>query len=141
GQILARSLGARRFDMTLVLAFAAAALLLAAVGVYGVVSQGVALRRGELGVRAVLGAAPDRLLALVLGGGARLAAVGIAGGLARDRREIGLRRPDFGSPRVWIDDPVQRDTAILVELTLPEPVGPSTARARDLGREHEVAHG
>ncbi|MBV9881076.1 MAG: ABC transporter permease [Gemmatirosa sp.] len=80
--VVAASLGDRRFDLALVLSFALAALTLAAVGVYGVVAQGTALRGGELGVRAVLGAAPGQLVRLVLGAGARLTALGIGAGLA-----------------------------------------------------------
>jgi predicted permease len=75
--LLGNSMAARRFDLALVLTFALSALALAAVGVYGVVAQGTALRAGELAVRSAIGAAPTRLVRLVLGGGARLAATGI----------------------------------------------------------------
>jgi putative ABC transport system permease protein len=79
--VLGDSIAARRFDLALVAAFAGAALLLAAVGVYGVVAQGTALRAGELAVRSAVGAAPGRLVSLVLRGGAGLAAAGIALGI------------------------------------------------------------
>jgi ABC-type antimicrobial peptide transport system permease subunit len=62
--------------------FGAAALTLAVVGVYGIVAYGVAQQTREIGVRLALGARPRRVVARVVGHGVRLAAVGIALGLA-----------------------------------------------------------
>jgi len=62
-------------------AFGAIALLLAAVGLYGVVSQGVLQRTRELAVRSALGATPGSLAALVIGGGLRTVAVGATTGM------------------------------------------------------------
>jgi putative ABC transport system permease protein len=72
---------AQRFTMTLALAFAVVALLLAAVGVYGVVAYSVTRRRYEFGVRLALGAQPRSVVALVMREGVSLAAVGIAIGV------------------------------------------------------------
>lgn len=68
----------QRFTAGLAVAFATAATLLAAVGLYGVVAYGAAQRVGELGVRAALGATRGALVRLVVGDGARLAAAGVA---------------------------------------------------------------
>jgi predicted permease len=68
----------RRTIAQLLLAFAALGLTLAAVGIYGVISYGVAQRTQELGVRTALGAQQHRIIAMVVRGGVRMAFVGIA---------------------------------------------------------------
>jgi putative ABC transport system permease protein len=80
--VVATSLGSRRFTMVLIAAFAVLALFLAAVGVYGVVAWSVLARRREIGVRIALGAAVGRVLGSVLREAFALASAGIAGGLA-----------------------------------------------------------
>ena len=80
-QIISRSLAQRRFTMLLLIIFAATALLLAAVGIYGVMSYAVTRRTHELGIRAALGASRGEIVGLVLRQGMRLAAMGMAGGL------------------------------------------------------------
>ena len=81
-QIVDASLGARRFQMTLLSIFAAVALTLAALGIYGVTAYSVTQRAREIGIRMALGAAPGRVLQMVLGGGVRLSLLGVAIGLA-----------------------------------------------------------
>jgi predicted permease len=80
--VVAASLQIRQASVTLAGGFAAAAVLLALIGVYGVLSQAVAQRTREMGVRLALGARPQEIARLVVGEGVRLAAGGIAIGLA-----------------------------------------------------------
>lgn len=79
---LAAGRAADRFAMTLLAAFAAVALLLAAVGIYGVLAQSVNRRRHELGVRVALGARGRDVRAMVVRQGLALAAGGVLAGLA-----------------------------------------------------------
>jgi putative ABC transport system permease protein len=81
-QIVSNSLGVRRFQMTLLSIFAAVALTLAALGIYGVTAYSVTQRTREIGIRMALGAAPARVLRMVLGGGVRLSLLGVAIGVA-----------------------------------------------------------
>jgi putative ABC transport system permease protein len=79
--LLSRSLSPRRFSAVLITVLAGLALVLSAVGIYGVMSYTVGQRTQEIGVRMALGARPGNMLALILGRGARLAFMGIAVGL------------------------------------------------------------
>lgn len=79
---VAQSLTGRRVPMQLIGAFAALALLLAAVGIYGVLAFAVAQRSSEFGVRMAIGANAAHIRRHVLGGGAKLIAFGLALGIA-----------------------------------------------------------
>ena len=79
---LAESLGRERMIAGLLSTFALLALLLAAVGLYGVISYSTQVRTREFGIRVALGALPADLLRLVMRQGARLASIGLVIGLA-----------------------------------------------------------
>lgn len=80
--LLSTSVSPRRFSAVLVAIFALLALLLAAVGIYGVMSYVVGQRTHEIGIRMALGAQPADVRKLVVNHGAKLAAIGVAIGLA-----------------------------------------------------------
>jgi putative ABC transport system permease protein len=81
-QLVAQSVAQRRFGMFLVGIFAALALVLAVVGIYGVVSYSVTQRTNEIGVRMALGASASDVLKMVLKHGMALALIGVGIGLA-----------------------------------------------------------
>jgi putative ABC transport system permease protein len=79
--LLSDSVSPRRFSAVLTGIFSILALLLAAVGIYGVMSYAVSQRTHEFGIRMALGAQPDDVRSLIVGRGAKLAFIGVALGL------------------------------------------------------------
>ena len=80
--IVAASLARQQLGMTLMLLFAAAALALAAIGIYGVIAYASAQRTGEVAIRMALGATPDTIFWMMMRQGRTLAIIGVAVGLA-----------------------------------------------------------
>ena len=81
-EVLGREISQRRLGMILLTAFAVLALLLASLGIYGVLAYFVAQHRNEIGVRLALGATPAKILLFVLQKGMRLTLLGVGIGLA-----------------------------------------------------------
>jgi putative ABC transport system permease protein len=79
-ELVSESMTSQRFPMILLAAFAVLALLLASVGIYGVVSYSMAQRVREIGIRMALGAVNWDVLRMVIGQGLRLALAGVAAG-------------------------------------------------------------
>ena len=79
--LVAQSVGPRRFVMVLLELFGGIALLMTAIGVYGVISYSVAERTREIGIRAALGAQPRDIVRLVIGGGLTVVCAGLAAGV------------------------------------------------------------
>jgi putative ABC transport system permease protein len=88
-QLLGKTVAQRRLTMLLLGAFAAVALALAALGVYGLMSYAVAQRQHEMGIRLALGARAADVIGLIVGEGMALALLGLALGLAA---ALGLTR-------------------------------------------------
>jgi putative ABC transport system permease protein len=115
-EILSEEVAQRRIGMTLLAAFAALALALASLGIYGVLSYSVAQRTQEIGVRMALGAGRKDVLRIVLTDGMRLAAAGVVIGLgasfALTRWMVGLL---FG---VSASDPLTLGGVTLLLITV-----------------------
>ncbi|HEV2705797.1 MAG TPA: FtsX-like permease family protein, partial [Pyrinomonadaceae bacterium] len=79
--VITESIASRRFAMLLLTIFAGVALLLASLGIYGVMSYSVTRRTHELGIRIALGAQARDVLRLVVGQGMMLALIGVIAGL------------------------------------------------------------
>jgi predicted permease len=103
----------RRFNMALLVAFALLAVIIAAVGIYGVMSYTVARRTHEIGVRMALGAQKGHVLKVVMGQGMLLALIGVAAGIAG---AFGLTR--FLSSMLFGVEPTDALTFVIVSLVL-----------------------
>jgi putative ABC transport system permease protein len=79
--VLAESVAQPRFYMTLLTAFAVVAIVLASIGIYGVIAYLVGQRAREIGIRIALGASPSRVVRMVVSEGVAMVGVGIAIGV------------------------------------------------------------
>ena len=104
-------MAARRFATALIAGFAAVALLLAGIGIYGVIAYSVSQREFEIGLRLALGATPSGVARQILGEGLRTAMIGAALGLAAALVTTRLLRAMF--VEVSVTDPLT-----LVSVTL-----------------------
>jgi predicted permease len=122
--VVAESIARARFDMWLMTIFGCCALLLAAIGVYGLIAYSVQQRTAEIGIRMALGADSRAVRRMVLGQGMSLAMAGIALGLAS---AFGLARLLAGflfgvtprDPAVFIAVPLVLSSVALVAVWLP----------------------
>jgi putative ABC transport system permease protein len=122
--VVSRSISRQRFNMTLMTVFGAAALALAAIGIYGLMAYSVAQRTQEIGIRLALGADGPRIRNMVVLQGVRLAAVGVVIGLGS---AFGLARLVasllFGvkawDPAVFVSVPIVLAFVALAAVWLP----------------------
>ena len=103
-----------RFNLALFSAFGAAGLLLAVIGVYGMVSNTVAQQRQELGVRMALGASPQNITKMILRGGLKLVLVGIAIGLVASILAVRVLSSQIGNVSPF--DPISFGAVSIVLL-------------------------
>jgi predicted permease len=112
-EVFDQSISGKRMMATLVGAFGALALLLATVGVYGIMEHVATQRQGEIGIRLALGAAPSSIFGLILGEGLRLVAIGTAIGLT-----AAFATTRYIQTLLFGVDPVDAATFIAVSLVL-----------------------
>lgn len=110
-ELVIDSIGRPRFVLRLTSAFAICAILLAAIGVYGISAYWVIRRRRELAIRMAIGASPEKVMASVIGRGIRLSATGAAAGLL-----IALAAARVIESMLFATDP--RDPVTLAAVTL-----------------------
>ncbi|HET7622171.1 MAG TPA: FtsX-like permease family protein [Gemmatimonadaceae bacterium] len=108
------------------------ALLLAAIGLYGVVAQGVLHRTRELAVRSALGATPKGLVSLVIGDGMRIAGVGAVVGVVAGAVALKLLQSQFDG--VLVGDARGAAVAVAVGVVCVAMVGACWVPARRAGR-------
>ena len=112
-QIVARSIASKRFTMALLVVFAGIALILASVGIYGVLADLVGQRRHEIAIRMALGAAPGEVLRMILADGGRLIFSGIVVGVI-----VALALTHLMSSMLFGVKPTDLPTFVLVVLAL-----------------------
>lgn len=112
-ELVEQSMGQRRLTMSLLEAFSVLALMLAAIGIYGLVSYSIAQRTRELGIRRALGASSRRIIGLVVGYALALAAVGTVAGLAG---AVGLTR--LIANQLYAVTPTDRGTLALAAVSV-----------------------
>jgi putative ABC transport system permease protein len=117
-QVVSGSVASRRFATALIAGFAGVALLLAGIGIYGVIAYSVSQREFEIGLRLALGATPRAVVRQILGEGLRTAMIGAALGLVAALGTTRLLRAMF--VEVSITDPLTLAsvTALLVAVAL-----------------------
>jgi putative ABC transport system permease protein len=123
-QVIAESVSSRRFTTQLLIGFASLALLLAGIGIYGVISYGVTQRTFEMGLRIALGAQRGSVLRMVVGEGVRLAVFGLAIGIAGAFAVTRLMRALFvdvspGDPRTLLSVSIAIGLVALLASWLP----------------------
>jgi ABC-type antimicrobial peptide transport system permease subunit len=122
--IVSRSISRQRFNVLLMSVFGAAALLLAAIGIYGLMAYSVQQRTREIGIRMALGAQADRVRRMVVFQGMRLAVAGVVVGLVA---AFGLTRViasflygvEARDPAVFVAIPAVLTLVSLVAVYLP----------------------
>jgi predicted permease len=112
-QTVSRSIASKRFTMALLAVFAGIALVLASVGIYGVLAHLVGQRRQEIGIRMALGAAPWEVLRMILADGGRMILAGITLGVI-----LALALTHLMSGMLFGVKPADLPTFALVVLTL-----------------------
>ena len=115
-KLVGASVGTRRFATTLIVTFAGLALLLAGIGIYGVISTSVAQRSYEIGVRMALGARRGDVMSMIMREGLRTAIIGAALGLAGALSSTFLLRSIIYDVRAW--DPVSLGAAVVSLLAV-----------------------
>jgi len=118
-QIVSESMSGERFPLVLLGAFAALALLLAALGTYAVIAYSVAQRVREIGIRMVLGATRANIFRMIVGQGIRLALIGLvigtAGAIVLTRALKSFSSLLYG---VSADDPLTLATVCAISITV-----------------------
>src|SRR5436190_4886412 len=71
----------RRFQTSLLIGFSVVALLMAAIGIYGLIQYSIAMRTHEIGIRMAVGARPRKIFCMIIGEGLKLSLIGLALGL------------------------------------------------------------